>query len=681
MLVLISLLDCDFMMEPDKKSKDDFDEYSNYSSFSSDDSIEEQYEALDKPLTISSKVKSIVVSGYPFLFDDSSFNSNDEFSNKDIQNIALQQWKKDQTLSKEETYLAVMKSIDGSDTHSLITTANSFNDEASYKIAEEKILANMDSLSQLYNIQNYVDNRGEKANAFSKNFVSIIRKQIPNKESFNNYDFGARSYADLDKQLKKISRASHKVDHVGDLTSLIDTPMSDQEFADKLEIMAGDYKTLAQFTENRQLMLETIQKLSDDRRQSLADMMTSIYFQLGFNFDYHTNKDNKLKMPKHSDKEIEILRVLLKDNTPVKKDHDFYGYVSDLAGAIAVYLEYTDGTTKSNNIHNIQKSLGVEIFSELIVKRAIARLDGTDIPEFPSADSVSQERMQAITTKISTLKGKEISAYTESLSPSEKMAWTNKLASQKDIPQSVLDLELSIVRLNLTNITDKQTKENIQTFFNKHVNYEALNTDTLNKIIDHMYQKPELFHGYDTYFYKNDQGIGLQMFLRLSNNYTVEGLKDAFPDKKGSIVFANLTSQEEKEKVYLFSNEEKPEEWKTLLESLPKKSEELAQFYIWLTLVNMDQDEAKVEQPKAKLGAAQGTLTGAILGGTAGYTDGETTKVELEEEPEGNETSTAPTIQKIELTEEERYQATKSIMESDLSEKEKQLILETLKNQ
>ena len=422
-IALVALMDDRVLMPSSNES------YSDMSGFSSDDpfgsgfgargvsgeSALDAYENLSKPSTRGEQASSLVKNALPLSKEETR-----DLPVKQLQTLALDWWKRHRNFSKIELTKVYLQNTDSPYMVNLANSLITQNTDESIALLEKSILSS-ETPSSFYNIvKSLIVKRREKAADFLNQYEKNLREEIgeaTGDEYISSGQYSIKQKGGTKKFIAKLRRYTQPLDINQLLTNLA---KKDAKTADILEQLAValNTKELSEFSakfvyaaaktkdkKKRNLILNSLQKLAykDDGADALD-----------------ADEPNAKPTPKLSKYELQDWRKLL--SIEDEQAASYYGSVSTQQRVAIIISKLFHSAHSYAEITTLQRYLTAEEYKTLLITRANDLLDGKKVSPIPSADDVSENRLQEITKNFASFKPIEIRPALEKLTISERLA-------------------------------------------------------------------------------------------------------------------------------------------------------------------------------------------------------------------------------------------------------------------
>ena len=446
----------DETLVPIRKQNDGSSYYSSSESPAS--VIRRRYANLARPISRGEIAAALISSALPTQ-EDNSYSNSSEPDPADLAAQAVEFWKANKEKSGVE--LATLYIAEGNDNQRSFASSYlaSSKDPAAHAAFEKTVLETNDPLTLIQAVERYLDTRKAAAKPFATAYIRLIRDNPPGDDELQRSMVGyyIREAGGIENYLKKLSLKVGDVSlgkMIAEALRAKAEPTDDEDEEPKSPIAA-----LAPAIQGMTLH-ECLTAFGKAHSSASPEQWMEIHQLLLGRIYYETRNrggEEEGEGPKALPEDVLNLWkpfVARTDALPEKGDFPKYAraYGAKTTGdASALIIELATSPQLAYTLNNFAQAEGSpEAVMAFVHKRTAAWSSGEKPEEWPSSESVSEERVEEISTKLAALKADEIIPYAETLPISERFALMDIVGGfdeEESAPEGLRELRNTLVSL------------------------------------------------------------------------------------------------------------------------------------------------------------------------------------------------------------------------------------------
>lgn len=416
--------------------------------------IRRRYASLNRPVTRGEIAAALISSSLPTL-ENESFGNNSQPDPADLAESAIGFWKTNKDKSPFD--LASLYIAEGNPNQRTLAARflASAKDPIAHAAFEKTVLSAADPLSLISEVDGYLSARKSAAKSFANAYIKLVRENPPSEEDLNRTSAGwqIREAGGLDNYLRKLSL---KVGDVSLHKMIAEALRAKKETAEDEAL--SPIASLAPAIQSIPLH-ECLTAFGKTAAAASPSQWMEIHQLLLGRIYYETRNNGGEEGVDSETLPEEILEIwkphiARTDALPAEGDFPKFAraYGAETNGdASALLVELASKPMLAYTLNQYALAEGSpEAVINFVRKRVAAWSSGEKTEPWPSSESVSEERVEEISKKISTLKADEIIPFAMSLPLSERFAIVDIVIGfdeEESLPEGLKELRNTLVSL------------------------------------------------------------------------------------------------------------------------------------------------------------------------------------------------------------------------------------------
>lgn len=416
--------------------------------------IRRRYASLNRPVTRGEIAAALISSSLPTL-ENESFGNNSQPDPADLAESAIGFWKTNKDKSPFD--LASLYIAEGNPNQRSLAARflASAKDPIAHAAFEKTVLSAADPLSLISEVDGYLSARKSAAKSFANAYIKLVRENPPSEEDLNHTSAGwqIREAGGLDNYLRKLSL---KVGDVSLHKMIAEALRAKKETAEDEAL--SPIASLAPAIQSIPLH-ECLTAFGKTAAAASPSQWMEIHQLLLGRIYYETRNnggeegDDSKTLPEEI---LEIWKPLIARTDELPAEGDFpkfaraYGAKTTGDGS-ALIVELAADPMLAYTLNQFAEAAGAsDAVMDFVRKRVAAWSSGEEPEEWPSSDTVSEDRVEEISAKLAALKAAEIIPYAISLPLDERFALidiVNGYAEEVSTPSGLMELRDTLVTL------------------------------------------------------------------------------------------------------------------------------------------------------------------------------------------------------------------------------------------
>jgi hypothetical protein len=407
------------------------------------------YRSMNRPTSRAEIASGILAAVIPS-GDEESGSSFDSSAPEDLREPALEFWKKHRESNAVELCREYLSTGNSQQKFYAGQFLAESKDPAAAAVFETAVLESPEPLEMLSLVESYLTQRKAAGRPFFEKFSKLLR------------EFETEDESDLPWPLRQSGGVEGTIRKLGILVGassveeLISSALKSKEAQESPKEMALALSNTLRTIPVADLIHPMAKAITTAPKELHLYLLQACVSGLWGN----PNRDET--PPEFDDAAKSAWSALLADDSPLPLDDQakwFEYYDMDRMSSASAFLVELIVDPSVSDTFRIHKGAHDEDSGDILLRRARARLAGSEIPPFTSSQGVAEKRVKEIQALAETLSSPlELAETVRALPPSEKAAWIEGFSKWREEEEPVPELLLTS-RMVITDLTEPADKD------------------------------------------------------------------------------------------------------------------------------------------------------------------------------------------------------------------------------